>query len=363
MIFSVGKVRDILTEFQCFPLHFIAFRALLSQFYLSIAGLKSTRLRQKNASIERVGLGKKLFCLYDVIFVNRQVRFMSILDTKRYSLRWAIGLSFAVHAALLAIKFAAPAQPVWTPPNPMIVAVLVNVQSKNAPKKAAAIAQVNLDGGGELEQRGLMPSSPLEKGPTSLKVGVKQSDGEKEKEVEALELQVAKLMAQTQQKSWKVEQSQPDQRRKQEASDSEKMAIDLAARIDKQALAYASRPKKAFVGLQATQSDLAVWVEGWQRKVESMGNAFYPEQARGRVRGTLILTAVIRSDGRIDSIQIEQSSGHKLLDESAQRIMRLSAPFEPFDSVMSRKIDLIYITRQWRFGPEGLERLESTPGH
>lgn len=284
-----------------------------------------------------------------------------MFDIKRHSIRWAIGVSVALHAGLLAVKFAAPVEPRWAPPNPMIIAVLVNTQSKAPPKKAAAIAQANLDGGGQLEERGWMPSSPLEKGPTAVKVGAKQSEGEKEREVEALELQVAKLMEQAKAQAWKVEQSQPEERRKQDAADSQRLAIELAARIDKQAQAYASRPKKAFVGLQATQSDLAAWVEAWQRRVESMGNAFYPEQARGKVRGTLILTAAIRSDGRIDSIQIEQSSGQKLLDESARRILTLSAPFEPFDAAMSRRVDLIYITRQWRFGPEGLERLESSP--
>lgn len=287
---------------------------------------------------------------------------MAMLDTKRLSVWWAAAGSLALHALLLAVKFAAPAEPVWTAPSPMIIAVLVNTQSKAAPKRAGAIAQANLDGGGELEERGWMPSSPLEKGPTSLKVGDKKVEGDKERDVEALERQVAELMSQAKSEAWTVERGRPEQRRKQESADSQRLAIELAARIDKQAQAYASRPKKAFVGLQATQSELAVWVEAWQRKVESMGNAFYPEQARGKVRGTLVLTAAIRSDGRLDSIKIDRSSGRRLLDESARRILSLSAPFEPFDAAMSKKVDIVYITRQWRFGPEGLERLESTPG-
>lgn len=285
-----------------------------------------------------------------------------MFDTNKYSVWWAAAGSVALHAMLFAVKFAAPTAPAWAPPSPVIMAVLVNTQTKAAPKKAAAIAQANLDGGGELEERGWMPSSPLEKGATAVKMGERKADGDKEKEVEALEKQVAKLLAQTKSQAWLVEQGQPEQKRRQEMADSEKLAIELAARIDKQAQVYASRPKKAFVGLQTTQSDLAVWVEAWQRRVESMGNTFYPEQARGKVRGTLILTAAIRSDGIIESIKIEQSSGHKLLDESARRILRLSAPFEPFDAAMSSRVDVVYITRQWRFGPAGLERLESTPG-
>lgn len=273
------------------------------------------------------------------------------------ALKWAIAFSVAIHLGVLALKFTHPERPAEAPFNPMLVAVLVNATSQ-APTRPVVIAQANLDGGGELD-KGWMPSSPLERGPSNAKLRSVSVQAQGERDAQELERQVQELMSQVK-GTWKTSDL-TERRSKASEDDAEKQAMQIAARIDKQASAYASRPKKVFVGLQAVRSDLAPWVEGWQRKVESMGTAFYPEGARGRVRGSLILTAGIRSDGSVESVQIDQSSGRKLLDESARRILDLSAPFEAFDARMARKVDVVYITRQWRFGPSGLERLESSP--
>lgn len=241
----------------------------------------------------------------------------------------------------------------------MIMAVLVNASSTDAPKKASMIAQAQLNGGGNLDEKGWTPSSPLERNLTAISLQKKQNDGAEEKSVENLENEIAQLMTQTKSSAWKASDT-PKKSAKREAMDVDKMAIDLAARIDKQAQAYASRPKKAFIGLQASHSELAAWIEAWQRKIEGVGNALYPEQAQGKVRGTLILTAGVRKDGKVESIKIDRSSGHPLLDDSAMKIMEMSGPFEPFDPGVSKRIDILYITRQWKFGPSGFERLEAS---
>lgn len=281
------------------------------------------------------------------------------LDFHDRPMRWAIAASLALHAVVLCVRFAPAVADKWNEPNHVIMAVLVNAKTKLPPKKAAVIAQVQMDGGGNIDEKGWMPASPLEKGATQVKLKSKPSQGADDKQVEALEREVARMMAQTQKSSWSVPDEPVPSQMKKEISDVEKMALDLAARIDKQASAYASRPKKMFIGLQATQSDSAAWIEAWQRKVEGFGNAFYPEQAQGKIRGTLTLTAGVGKDGRVESIRIDRSSGHKILDDSAKRILKLAGPFEPFDAKMSQKVDILYITRQWRFGPSGLERIEA----
>lgn len=272
------------------------------------------------------------------------------------ALRWALGASLALHAVILAVRFASPPESEEPAPNPMLMAVLVNASSKEAPTRAAAIAQSQLDGGGELDA-GWMPSSPMERGPTSVELPTKAQSGDAAPDVSSLERQVRELIAQRDAR-WRAQSGKPDPSQAA-ADDTERLAMELAARIDKQASAYASRPKKAFLGLQAAQSDMAAWVEAWQRKVEAMGTEFYPEGARGRVRGALILTVGMRKDGSVESISIDRSSGQQVLDDAAKRILELSAPFEAFDARLARKVDILYVTRQWKFGPAGLERLES----
>lgn len=275
------------------------------------------------------------------------------------SMKVAVAASLGAHALLLAVRFAPPPAS-WAPENPAVMAVLVNAKTKQPPRSAKAIAQASLDGGGAVDQKGWMPSSPLERGRDQAAPEERPVESSEDaQKLAALEGEVSRMLAQSRKASWTAASDpQESKERRREREQARRQALDLAAQIDARAQAYASRPKKVFVGLQAVQSDLAAWIEAWQRKVEGVGNAFYPEGAKGRLRGSLIMTAGMRQDGTIESVRVERSSGHKALDEAAGRIMRMSGPFEPFDAAMRKRVDIIYITRQWRFGPEGIEAVE-----
>lgn len=272
----------------------------------------------------------------------------------------AAGVSALAHATLLSITFI-PEPAAWRDPEPLLVAVLVNSQTEQAPKNPALIAQANQDGGGELEEKNRSASSPAPKSfkMQSLKTAPSPAPSEAKKSVESLEREVERLLELSKKSAPSREAPQASAAAQSEDEASQQMAIDLAARIERQMAEYASRPKKVFVGASAAQSDFAAWVEGWQGKVEQVGNSFYPEQAKGKTRGALILTAGVKKDGSIESVKIDKSSGSPVLDQAAERILRLSAPFEPFSEPMRKKADVLYITRQWRFGPSGLAGLES----
>jgi protein TonB len=273
------------------------------------------------------------------------------------NLKVALALSAALHAGLLCVHFANPAR--WEPQPATTLAVLVNSSTKKAPAKATAIAQAHLDGGGTLDDKGWRPASPLERGPTQIEPEKQAAETEQERKARELERSVSELLARAKASRW----SAPDEagRPNPAAEQARKQALDLAAQIDARAQAYASRPKKAFVGLQTARSDMAPWIEAWQRKVEGVGSSFYPQGAAKGRRGSLILTAAIRKDGSVEGIKIDQSSGDASLDAAAQRILALAAPFEAFGEPMASRVDVLYVTRQWRFGPAGLERLDAEP--
>ena len=52
---------------------------------------------------------------------------------------------------------------------------------------------------------------------------------------------------------------------------------------------------------------------------------------------------------RIDSIEINQSSGFKILDEAARKIVELGAPYAPFPEDIRKEVDILSITRTWTF--------------
>jgi protein TonB len=90
-------------------------------------------------------------------------------------------------------------------------------------------------------------------------------------------------------------------------------------------------------------------VEDWRQKIERIGNLNYPEAAKGRWYGSLVLTVTILSDGQIKNVEINRSSGVPVLDQAAVRIVRMSAPYAAFPDNIKRDTDIVQITRKWMF--------------
>ena len=81
----------------------------------------------------------------------------------------------------------------------------------------------------------------------------------------------------------------------------------------------------------------------------------YPDEARRQqLHGQLVLTVSVNRDGSVRSADIIQSSGHKLLDDAALRIVKLAAPFPPIPP--GEKVDELYVTRTWQFLPGDILR-------
>ena len=84
-------------------------------------------------------------------------------------------------------------------------------------------------------------------------------------------------------------------------------------------------------------------------KVERFGTLNYPPEARGKVYGSLRLTVTLKPDGSVESIELDKSSGLKVLDEAAFRIVRMAAPYGAFPPDIRKDTDLLVITRTWFF--------------
>lgn len=96
--------------------------------------------------------------------------------------------------------------------------------------------------------------------------------------------------------------------------------------------------------------DFAYYLNSWRRKVERIGQINYPQQARAEgIGGSLRLLVVIAPDGALSDVRVLQTSGHKLLDDAALRIVRLAAPYAPFPPAMKATTDILEIERTWRF--------------
>lgn len=130
----------------------------------------------------------------------------------------------------------------------------------------------------------------------------------------------------------------------------------LQAKLDKQRQEYAKRPRiRTLTSVSTKESFDAKYLHEWSNKVELVGNRNYPQEALSRrITGSLRLSVVINPDGTIYEIEILQSSGHRILDDAALQIVRLSAPFAIFPPEIRQHADRLQIIRTWNFEITGL---------
>lgn len=126
----------------------------------------------------------------------------------------------------------------------------------------------------------------------------------------------------------------------------------LEAKRAKERQLYAERPRVHRINSATTRRDPgAYYMDSWRRKIEQIGNQNYPAEARQQgIHGSLILRVTIKRDGTLESVELVESSGHAVLDQAAQRIVRLAAPYAPFTGDLM-DFGVLEITRTWRFEP------------
>ena len=110
----------------------------------------------------------------------------------------------------------------------------------------------------------------------------------------------------------------------------------LEAQLDTEQRDYARRPRVLRVTAASTlKASDAAYVQSWVDKVTRIGNLNYPQQARVRgIHGSLRLVVDIWPNGRVKSVQVLDSSGYRILDDAAIRIVKLASPFAPFPADM-----------------------------
>jgi protein TonB len=263
----------------------------------------------------------------------------------------AIGISLAMHALLMTLHFSFPDASKAMREKALDV-VLVNAKSAKKPTDPQALAQANLDGGGNTDENRRL-KTPLPPTP-------QQTTGN---EIERMqrryrELEVAQQKMLTEAKTARAvaaarnaaEQPTPvTSVSGLDLAESARAMARLEGEINKSVDEYNKRPRKKFIGARTEEYRFAQYIEDWRRKVERIGTLNYPEAARGKLYGSLVLTASINHDGSLNRVDINRSSGYKVLDDAARRIVQMASPYAPFPPEIRRDTDILEITRTWYF--------------
>ena len=278
----------------------------------------------------------------------------------RLSLTFCLALIF--HALIILGIVFAPEDKL-NPRYESMEIVLVQQSSEPAPE-ADVLAQANLRGGGDVPEEAI-PASPVPPLPheeqtevaapavTPLRESLTEPDITDPEPAPVQE--VVEPVAVEVEKTSPAQEESPDEPETKRPSASElrsnslKMAA-LSSEVKRKLESKANRPKRTFISASTREYKYAAYMEAWRAKVERVGNLNYPEEARRRkLAGQLVLDVALNPDGKINQITIRRSSGHKVLDDAAIRIVELAAPYAPFPDAIRAETDVLHITRTWQF--------------
>lgn len=233
--------------------------------------------------------------------------------------------------------------------------VLAQFESESRPEKADFIGQANQEGGGESEDLQAPSTTEMAQFNDPNKVASEPQLAQSAQYQPKANSQVISVSGD--------ETTDSDVRDKSENDNSVPDAAELInrsyelsgliANLDNQNNNQARKGRKRAVSASIHRASDALYLDTWRRKIERIGNLNYPEKAKqNKVYGNLTLKVALNKDGTINSLKITESSGKKLLDDAALRIVRLAAPFPPLTKEMTKDTDILEIIRVWRFQPD-----------
>jgi protein TonB len=271
-------------------------------------------------------------------------------------LSFTLFLAVALHAALiLGVTFTFVTN---KPSTHTMEVTLAQQRSKNRPDKADFLAQFNQVGSGTLEEKALM-TSPTQARFQDTEIRETSEDlprystPKTERQEQTVITTIAKSSNQVSNDNPLTQPTtQPSEFENEMTLRTRALEIaSLEARLDQQRQIYAKRPRiKRLTSLSTASSADAYYLNSWRRKIETIGNLNYPAEARrDKLYGSLRLMVAILPDGTLKEIELLESSGHKVLDDAALRIVRLGAPYAPFSDELRQTTDVLEIIRTWQF--------------
>ena len=241
---------------------------------------------------------------------------------------------------------------------PTIEVTLAQHSDNKAPDKADYLAQHHQEASGTLDKKSELTT---DKRADFADTEIREVDPEQQKRKAVSEnanaQQIVSTISKTDKKTEKKKPTKDKEIRVEKPGEEEEETVtnseiaSLQAKLAQQRQAYAKRPRIKTLTSVATRASVdAEYLNLWQEKIELIGNLNYPAEARKKkIYGQLRLVASLLPDGSIYKIEVLESSGERILDDAAIRIVRLAAPFAPFPPELRKDVDQLEIIRTWKF--------------
>jgi protein TonB len=276
----------------------------------------------------------------------------------------ALFTSILVHmVVILGVTFSAPR--IRLPGSESLEITLVQTRSDKAPANPQFLAQSNQDGGGTSESRDIA-RSPLpvqEMSDQNSRMPLAKPEPQRRVQSPLTDL-IALITGEEARRAVAAREPRPE--KKEERITPERMGLPersareaerarLNAEINRNFQEFQAMPRHKYLNARTQEYKYAAYMDAWRAKVERVGNLNYPEQAKRQgIAGSLVLDVAIKQDGSLQGVQVLRTSGQKVLDDAAVRIVELAAPYAPLPPDMRADVDILHITRTWKFQETGV---------
>jgi TolA protein len=107
--------------------------------------------------------------------------------------------------------------------------------------------------------------------------------------------------------------------------------------------------RRTLIGLTDRDVGAMMYAQGWRQKIELNATL---DLLKGLAPGSYqnpVVTVALRSDGSVENVVINRSSGLAQVDDAVRRIVQALAPYPPFPPGLAQDYDVIEIRRVWTF--------------
>jgi protein TonB len=270
----------------------------------------------------------------------------------------ALGVSVALHAAVLAVHFADPPATARRFDDAPLEVVLVNARPRDATdpsERPEALAQHTLAGGGTAAERG-RSTSPL---PRSAFAAEGDAAEDARRQAEAAPAETRAMLSRTA-PAEQATATPPTPPRPEAASvelqatlapeDRQQQLVDQLAEIERRLNRDNAQPRKRYVSPATREAVYAAYVDRLRRRIEARGTQNFPELAGRKLYGELTMLVTVDAEGRLLGAEILQGSGIDVLDRRAQAIVTGIGGFGRFSEAMRAQADQIVLPSRFQFG-------------
>ena len=134
-----------------------------------------------------------------------------------------------------------------------------------------------------------------------------------------------------------------------EEADRREAAANAARLPNTRPLSLSTARRYRLWGRSDPNAELIRYAEAWAQRIQFNTAVETVRELAKRPHRAPMVTVAIRSDGSVESVTFDLSSGAPEVDEAIRRIVEGGRPYQGFPPALAREFDVIEIRRTWLF--------------